>query len=89
MSDWIWALLAYIVIPVFIAMRVLRADRSETLNSFCILWGVLLFLGLLRGGTIGEKLGWPLIFGMLISIPGIPTIIVLCRVLGFRLKWFA
>lgn len=89
MGGWLFALLAYVGAPIFLARKVARADWKEVTNAYCILWSVLLLFGIASGGTIGEKFGWPLIFGMFLSTPGIPIIVVISRRLGLRLPWFA
>lgn len=89
MNDWIFALALYIVVPVVLASGVAGGDWKEVANAYCIFWAILLVLGFLSGGTIGEKIGWPLIFGMFLSIPGIPILVVICRLSSLRLPWFA
>lgn len=89
MGDWIFAFVAYVGAPILLASRFGRADWKEIANAYCIFWGALLLWGLGQAGSVGEKVGWPLIFGMFLSTPGILIIVLLARRLGFRLPWFA
>ncbi len=87
MSDWILALALYVGVPTLLAIVLTKADWKEIANAYFLFWAVLVVLGLASGGTTGEKFGWPLIFWMFLSAPAIPVIVVLSRLLGFRLPW--
>lgn len=81
-------MMIYFIAPVAVSALFTRARAIEVVHSY-FLWGAILFgLGLLMGNTPGEKLGWPLISGMFLTIPAIPILIVIRRATGLQLPWF-
>ena len=73
-AEYIPALLAYLIVPLVLTKALVRANWLQTGAAFGILWAVLLLLGIAMGGTWGERIGWPMIFGMFFSTPGVPII---------------
>ncbi|MDP9423156.1 MAG: hypothetical protein M3Q19_10035 [Pseudomonadota bacterium] len=73
-AEYIPILLAYLIVPLLLARVLVRANWLQTGAAFGILWAVLLFLGIAMGSTWGERIGWPMIFAMFFSTPGVPTI---------------
>ena len=61
----------YLIIPLAIAKGLIGASWAQCGAAFVILWALLLLFGMASGATWGERLGWPLILGMFVSIPGI------------------
>jgi hypothetical protein len=88
-GDTIFALGAYLFAPIALARIFTRAGALEILHAYLIWIAILLGLGILMGNTAGEKIGWPLIFGMFLTTPAIPTLIAILRATGLRLPWFA
>jgi hypothetical protein len=69
----------YFGIPVLIARFVVRGSWRQIFISYGLLYGSLLMLGLGSSASIEEKLGWPIILGMFVSIPGIPIIVAILK----------
>ena len=76
MKDWpVLVFLAglYFIIPAALG-RWVGGSWANIALAFGVWTVILLLFGMSSGSTWGEKLGWPLIFGMFFSIPVIPLI---------------
>lgn len=81
-------LFLYLGLPVAVSRLLTRANCREIANAYCIWLVILLIGGASMGNTIGEKLGWPMIFAMFYTTLAIPMMIWIFRLVGFRLRWF-
>lgn len=87
MTDWggtLFGLGLYFVVPVFLGKVVVGGSWKAVLVAYAAWFSILLLFGLGIGGSWGEKLGWPLIFGMFLTIPAVPVLVVLLRIAGVR-----
>lgn len=82
-------LFLYLGLPVAVSRLLTRARWREIANAYCIWLAIVLLGGASMGNSIGEKLGWPMIFGLFYTILAIPVMIWVFRAIGFRLRWFA
>jgi hypothetical protein len=73
----------YFGIPILISLLLLRAGWYDIARAYAIWFGILLVFGLLSGNTWGEALGWPLILGMFLTIPAVPLIILVLKLVRF------
>ena len=80
----LFALSLYVFVPVLIARLPMAASWKSILTAYGIWIGGLFFLGLLSSRNIGEAIGWPMIFGLFLTIPAIPLLVWLLRLRGIR-----
>lgn len=82
-GEHLFLLVLVVVAPLLLAKFLIRANWLQCGAAFLVLWGVLLLFGLLSGGTLGERLGWPMILAIFTTLPGVPIIALLMKRFGF------
>ena len=74
----------YFFVPIFIAKLVCRASWRRIGIAYGIWVAALLLFGITNSSTWGEAIGWPMIFGMFLTIPAIPVLVIALRAAGVR-----
>ena len=71
-----------IVVPLWLARKLVKANWTQCGAAFLILWGGLLLLFLLSAGTLDERMGWAMIYALFLTLPGVPIIALVVKRLG-------
>jgi hypothetical protein len=83
-GSTLFVLSLYFFVPIFLAKMVLGASWNSVLIAYGIWIAVLLVFGLTSSGTWGEAIGWPLIFGLFLTIPAISILVLILRFASVR-----
>lgn len=74
----------FFFIPIFATKVGLGASWMLALTVQALWIALLVIFGLSINGSSGEKVGWPLIFGMMLTIPVNCAAVLLLMMLGAR-----
>jgi hypothetical protein len=79
----------YFFVPIFLGKVVCRGSWREIGIAYGIWVGLLLLFGIVNTASVSwdEAFGWPVIFGMFLTIPAIPILVIvlkIVRVMGRR-----
>ena len=86
MSDFwgatIFMLSLYFFVPIFLGKVVCRGSWRQIGIVYGIWVALLLLFGIgnLASVTVDEAFGWPLIFGMFLTIPAIPILVIVLKI---------
>ncbi len=81
--EWLMWATGFLGIPLAIGLA-MRADWLDILKAFAILGAICALIGFTYGDTLDHRLMWTAIMWMVSCIPGIPLILFLMRLAGWR-----
>ena len=84
-QDWggiAYILSLYFFIPLLLSKLALGASWRAIGLAYAIWFGLLFLWGASNKGTVAEKIGWPIIMGIFLTIPAILIGVLLLREVG-------
>jgi multidrug transporter EmrE-like cation transporter len=76
----LFVLSLYFFVPILLAKLLLGASWREVGMAYGVWTAGLFVFGVSQSKDWGERLGWPMIIGMFLSIPAIPILVHVLRV---------
>jgi hypothetical protein len=80
-SNLLTILGVYLIVPAALARWFVGAPWPAVALAFATLWAILLITFGAARGPKNERIGWAMIFGLFVSIPGVPIISAVLRAL--------
>ena len=84
LASALWMPSLYLFVPILIANVPMGATWRSIAVAYGLWLGGLFLAGLMASRSLGKAIGWPMIFGMFLTIPAIPLIVYLLKLKGVR-----